>query len=1041
MSDTASSRLQDRSASSVADESTIPANLKFVVSNLRNLVTSPLAPDNFLIWKSQILKTLRANGFLQFLDPNDPPPPQFLQNSDGSSSINPSYTQWVLMDQNLSASICATISSSILPYVISLESTAQIWIALETRFQATNRSKIIQLKNALHNVALKNNSMTVYLSEIKAIVDQIAAAGSSVDQEDIIHYILNGLPQQYQSFKTTIRTTSLSLTLDQLYPLLLSEEINLASDAARYSSSHDPNLALFTNRGRGRRPRNKNDNSSVNITRVPEQQHLSTGSRPKSNAGILCQICYKKGHSAQTCWHRLNPQYIPSSKNTATALIASADPQDSSWYLDSGASAHLTNTMETMSIAQPYLGHDNITVGDGNSVNIVLAGDSTTYAWQSFDNPTDTILPTQMIRQGGKLSSRRSSRINDYSNGRFQLRLLPDGNLVLNTIGFPTEVAYERYWISNNTYQITDDRVFFNPNYGVNVVQKNTNLYNVTTTNFGSVANLYQRATLDFDGVFRQYKYNKLGTNTNGSSQNSWLAMDFVPRDICTDLTMSNGGSGACGFNSYCSINGDKPSCLCPDHYTPLDPDDIINQGCRPDFEAPSCELYDPADFEMVEKYNVDWPNEDYEQLAPMEEDGCKKACLEDCRCSVAVFGSGNCWKKKMPMSNGRIDPNNGRIVIFKISKVALNGSYNFTIGNKKDNKTTVVISLSAILGGSMLINFISIASVILLLLWKRRRVAEMKIKSKTIKSNLHAFSYMALEKATNKFNEELGKGSFGSVYKGVLISLGEVPVAVKKLINGMEHHGEKEFITELTIIGRTHHRNLVQLIGFCDEGSHRLLVYEFMSNGTLASYLFQTEKPRWEKRVQIAYGVARGLSYLHEECKNQIIHCDIKPQNILLDEYLTARISDFGLAKLLQTDQTRTKTSIRGTKGYVAPEWFKDKPITSKVDVYSFGVVLLEIVCCRKNVEKDFVDDERIILTDWAYDCYTETKLEVLVQYDADAITDHRRLERFVAVAIWCIQEEPSMRPSMKKVLQMLEGAVEVPIPPDPSSFISSIN
>ncbi|KAL0924279.1 hypothetical protein M5K25_005095 [Dendrobium thyrsiflorum] len=673
--------------------------------------------------------------------------------------------------------------------------------------------------------------------------------------------------------------------------------------------------------------------------------------------------------------------------------------------MSSGRLSLLNNTGQEVWFADP--GSNIVTNGAMlDTGNLVLTSDSTTYAWQSFDNPTDTILPTQMIRQGGKLSSRHSSKLNDYSNGRFQLRLLQDGNLVLNTIG------YEQYWIRDNTYQVTDDRVFFNPNYGVMVVENNTNLYYVTTTNFSSVANLYQRATLDFDGVFRQYIYNRPGTNTNDSSQNSWLAMDFVPRNICNDLTMSNGGSGACGFNSYCSINGDKPSCLCPDHYSPLDPDDIINQGCRPDFVAPSCEQYDPADFEMVEKHNVDWPNEDYELLASMEEDGCKKACLEDCRCSVAVFGIGNCWKKKMPMSNGRIDPNNGRIVIFKIT----------------------------ILGGSMLINFIAIASVILLILSKRRRVAEMKTESKAIKSNLHAFSYMTLEKATDKFKEELGKGSFGSVYKGVLISLGEVPVAVKKL-NGMSHQGEKEFIAELTIIGRTHHRNLVQLIGFCDEGSHRLLVYEFMSNGTLASYLFQTEKPRWEKRVQIAYGVARGLSYLHDECNNQIIHCDIKPQNILLDEHLTAKISDFGLAKLLMIDQTKTKTSIRGTKGYVAPEWFKDKPITSKVDVYSFGVVLLEIVCCRKNVENDFVDDERIILTDWAYECYTKRKLEVLVQYDEDAITDHRRLERFVAVAIWCIQEEPSMRPSMKKVMQVLEGATEVPIPADPSSFISSIN
>ncbi|PKU69343.1 Retrovirus-related Pol polyprotein from transposon TNT 1-94 [Dendrobium catenatum] len=258
MADSASSRLQDRSDGSQNEDPMIPATLKFVVSNLRNLVTAPLSPDNFMIWKSQITKTLRANGFIHFLDPNAASPSPTIRLADGSTSANPSYAQWILTDQNLSASICSTISPSILPYVISLESTAQVWSALETRFQATNHSKVMQLKNALHNVALKTQSMEDYLSEIKTIVDQIAAAGCNLEAEDVIHYILNGLPPPYQSFKSSIRTNPLPLTLDQIYPLLLSEEINLASDAAKFSIAPDPNMALFSNRGRGRRSRAKN---------------------------------------------------------------------------------------------------------------------------------------------------------------------------------------------------------------------------------------------------------------------------------------------------------------------------------------------------------------------------------------------------------------------------------------------------------------------------------------------------------------------------------------------------------------------------------------------------------------------------------------------------------------------------------------------------------------------------------------------------------------------------------------------------------------
>ncbi|KAL5765043.1 hypothetical protein ACOSQ2_017637 [Xanthoceras sorbifolium] len=211
------------------------------------------------------------------------------------------------------------------------------------------------------------------------------------------------------------------------------------------------------------------------------------------------------------------------------------------------------------------------------------------------------------------------------------------------------------------------------------------------------------------------------------------------------------------------------------------------------------------------------------------------------------------------------------------------------------------------------------------------------------------------------------------------------------------------------------------------------------MSNGSLANFLFGNSRLNWESRIQSAFGTARGLFYLHEECNNQIIHCDIKPQNILLDDSLIARISDFGLAKLLKADQTQTTTAIRGTKGYVAPEWFKNLPITAKVDVYSFGILLFELVCCRKNFKAD-AKEEQMILSDYAYDCLRDGNLDLLVGNNEEAMNDMKRLKKFVMIAIWCIQEDPSLRPTMKKVTQMMEGAVEVSAPPDPTSFISSI-
>ncbi|PKU65522.1 Retrovirus-related Pol polyprotein from transposon TNT 1-94 [Dendrobium catenatum] len=362
MANSASSELNEGMKNMHQEEPTISASLKFVVSNIKNIVSTELNQDNYAVWRSQILKLFRANGFDKFLESFSPSLPPSLPHSTGSSQTTQAGAQWNLTDQNLSASLCSTISASILPYVINLSSTAAIWSTLENRFQATNRSKVIQLKNSLHHISLKNLTMNQYLSEIKVLVDQIASAGSSVDNEDIILYILNGLPPQYQAFKTAIRTMLTPITLDQLYPLLLSEEINIASDASRNPSMGDSNLALFSSRGRGRRNRGRSSQPSGSTSR-------------QSGPPVTCQICLKKGHSASDCWHRLNAQYVPSaSAQQSKAMIAASDNSHDNWFLDSGATSHLTNSLENMTLSTPYQGSDNVTIGDGRSLSIANSG-------------------------------------------------------------------------------------------------------------------------------------------------------------------------------------------------------------------------------------------------------------------------------------------------------------------------------------------------------------------------------------------------------------------------------------------------------------------------------------------------------------------------------------------------------------------------------------------------------------------------------------------------------------------------------------------
>nr|XP_028944533.1 G-type lectin S-receptor-like serine/threonine-protein kinase LECRK3 [Malus domestica] len=305
-----------------------------------------------------------------------------------------------------------------------------------------------------------------------------------------------------------------------------------------------------------------------------------------------------------------------------------------------------------------------------------------------------------------------------------------------------------------------------------------------------------------------------------------------------------------------------------------------------------------------------------------------------------------------------------------------------------------------------------------------------------TVGNNLKSFTYMELKGATNGFKQELGRGAFATVFKGVLASEDGKHVAVKRL-DTMVRENDLEFKAEVSAIGRTNHKNLVQLLGFCNEGQRRILVYEFMSNGSLASFLFGESRPSWYQRREIALGTARGILYLHEECSIQILHCDIKPQNILLDDSFNARIADFGVAKLLKIEQTRTTTRFRGTRGYVAPEWFKSLPVTVKADVYSFGILLLEIVCCRKNYEAKMEDEDQMILADWAYHCYEQNKLHQLFRNDDDkAKDDIEEMKTYLMIAFWCIQEDASRRPTMRNVTQMLEGTVELSNPPNPSSL-----
>lgn len=304
-------------------------------------------------------------------------------------------------------------------------------------------------------------------------------------------------------------------------------------------------------------------------------------------------------------------------------------------------------------------------------------------------------------------------------------------------------------------------------------------------------------------------------------------------------------------------------------------------------------------------------------------------------------------------------------------------------------------------------------------------------------------YSYGAIRKMTRGFKEKLGQGGFGSVFKGILP--GGRPVAIK-ILDNTKGNGE-EFINEVATIGRIHHVNVVQLIGFCSEGSKRALVYDYMPNGSLDKYIYskegQSSPPSLglDKMYDIAMGAARGIEYLHRGCEMQILHFDIKPHNILLDADFVPKISDFGLAKLYPAGRSAVSVSaVKGTIGYIAPELMYRSfgRVSYKSDVYSFGRLLLEMIGRMADPRAATEHDSSgFYFPAWLYDQLSKGE-DVVV--DVVVESESKVAEKLAVVGLWCIQMSPDDRPSMHRVVEMLEGSAgDVAMPPRPSLLFPS--
>ncbi|KAJ6858123.1 G-type lectin S-receptor-like serine/threonine-protein kinase LECRK1 [Populus alba x Populus x berolinensis] len=656
-----------------------------------------------------------------------------------------------------------------------------------------------------------------------------------------------------------------------------------------------------------------------------------------------------------------------------------------------------------------------------DSGNFVLYNDSSVI-WQSFGYPTDTILVGQNLTYYDQLVSSVSS--SNHSSGRFLLEIQEYGKLV----AYPANSAgqdVDTYWASHTS---SGRLSYFSTLYlnhqgflSMDTDSKKPVLLARSSYPCNNKTTIF-RATLDADGIFRLYSH-CLENKTSRSVHIEWSALN----NTCKVR-------GFCDFNSYCSGMGTNADCSCYPGFAFNDPSEKFS-GCYKNVTESFCRGTKEGKIYAVKAVeNILFERYPYSVLH-VKKETCRLSCQKDCLCDVALYMNERCEKYTAPIRYGLKDINISSIAFFKV-KAASHAAPPMSPTIIIESKKSLLVFLAIAFG---FVTFLCFVIAISTFCVYRDRVYLYETLSGIIslagEFTLRSFSYSELEKATGGFMEELGRGSIGAVYRGT-IPEGDRTVAVKRLEKVLDE-GEKKFRAEITVIGQTYHRNLVRLLGFCVEGSRRVLVYEYLRNGTLADLLFQSERrPIWKERVRIALDIARGILYLHEECQACIIHCNITPQNILMDDSWTAKISDFGLSKLLYPDEIRSSMALSQSRGHMAPEWQNNALMSVKADIYSFGVVLLEIICCRSSIKVDVSTPDEMNLSSWAYQCFAAGQVDKLVK---DEDIEFESLERMVKIGLLCVQHDPASRPCIKNVILMLEGSGDIPAPPAIAPFRST--
>ncbi|CAM0880469.1 unnamed protein product [Alopecurus aequalis] len=627
---------------------------------------------------------------------------------------------------------------------------------------------------------------------------------------------------------------------------------------------------------------------------------------------------------------------------------------------------------------------------DNGNLVVRDQGNSSLVLWQSFDYPGDALLPGARLGLDRDTGMNVSLTFKGFShNGSLSVDASRRNGFVLTADGHDDRGTFPDWMVSS---QDNGSSLLLNH-------PANPNLPEFLQFHLGQVSLM---------------RWSESGPAANSSTTAGWVARWTFPSD-CKSSGFFCGDFGACSSGGKCG---------CVDGFAPSYPIEwglgyfvtgcsrSLPLSCQTDGQTEHDDSFAPLDKLQGLPYNAQ------DEVAGNDEE-CRAACLSKCYCVAYSYGHGigcKLWNYDLYNLSLAARPPYSKLYLRLGSKLR----------NKKGLNTTGIVLL--------VIGSIAIASLVLVLvlLWRFRRdlFASRKFEAE---GPLVVYSYPQLKKATGNFSDKIGEGGFGGVFRGTMPGSADIAVKNLKLLG----QAEKQFRTEVQTLGVIQHSNLVRLLGFCVKANKRLLVYEYMPNGSLEAHLFKEKSTllSWNVRYQIALGIAKGLAYLHEECEDCIIHCDIKPENILLDVELCPKIADFGMAKLLGREFNSALTTVRGTMGYLAPEWISGLPITKKADVYSFGIVLFEIISGRRSTQTVKFGSHRYFPL-YAAAQVNEGDVMCLLDVRLEGETNVKELGVACRVACWCIQDQENDRPSMGQVVLMLKGVIDTEMPPIPASF-----